>query len=164
MQHVVERRSPSAIQWPILAAYVAVPLFLGTAIGLLTDPGAWYDDLEKSPLNPPGEVFGPVWSVLYVLIGVAGYLAWSAPGTHGLRTAMSLWAAQLLLNLAWTPIFFGAESPELALVEIVVLLLVIVATIVAFARRSVTAAVLMVPYALWVAFAAYLTWYIVANN
>lgn len=152
------------VQWPVLLAYVAVPVVLGTLIGLATDTGAWYDGLDKSPLNPPGAVFGPVWTVLYVLIGVAGYLAWAADGTAYLRPAMGLWAAQLLLNLAWSPIFFGAEAPSAALVEIVVLFVLVVATIVVFARRSTLAALLLVPYAAWIAFAGYLNAYIVVNN
>jgi tryptophan-rich sensory protein len=156
-------RHPS-VQWPVLMAYIAVPVVLGTLIGLVIDTGPWYDQLEKSPLNPPNAVFGPVWTVLYVLTGVAAYLAWSAPGTVHLRSAMTLWTAQLLLNLAWSPIFFGAESPTAALVEIIVLFVLVVATIAVFARRSVAAAVLLVPYAAWIAFAGYLNAYIVAKN
>lgn len=158
------RESSSSIQWPILISYVAVSVLSGLIVGLMFGPNAWYDTLDKSPFNPPGAVFGPVWTVLYVLIGVAAYLAWAAETDRWLRLAMTLWAVQLILNLAWTPIFFGAQSPELALLEMIVLLIAIVATIVVFARRSVAAAAAMVPYALWVAFATYLTGYIVANN
>lgn len=158
--------SPPArdVQWPILLSYIAVPVVLGALIGLITERGPWYDDLDKSPLNPPSVVFGPVWTVLYVLIGIAGYLAWSAAGAAHLRSAMGLWTAQLLLNLAWSPIFFGAEAPTAALVEIVVLLALVVATIVVFAQRSTAAALLLVPYAGWVAFAGYLNLYIVLHN
>jgi tryptophan-rich sensory protein len=158
------RRPRRSIEWPILISYVAVSVLAGLIVGLMFGPDAWYDSLDKSPLNPPGAVFGPVWTVLYVLIGVAAYLAWAADTDRWLRPAMTLWVVQLILNLAWTPIFFGAQSPELALLEIVVLLIAIVATIVVFARRSLAAAAVMVPYALWVAFATYLNAYIVANN
>ena len=153
----------SGVRWPILLVFVAVPVVLGALVGVLTGRGPWYDALEKSPLNPPSWVFGPVWTVLYALIGVAGYLAWAAGEAHRHR-AMGLWVAQLLLNLAWTPIFFGAEAPGAALLDIVVLLALIIATIVVFAQRSTVAALLLVPYVLWVTFATYLNAYIVANN
>jgi tryptophan-rich sensory protein len=109
-------------------------------------------------------VFGPVWTVLYVLIGIAGYLAWTAPTRRWRAAAMALWLAQLALNLAWTPIFFGAHRPGWALAEMLVLLATIVATVAVFAVRSRWAATLLVPYAMWVGFATYLTAYIVAEN
>ncbi len=152
------------VRWGVLAAFVAVPVVAGGVIGVLSSPGPWYDGLDKAPLNPPSWVFGPVWTLLYVTIGVAGYLAWRADGERWIGPVVGLWTAQLVLNLAWTPIFFGAEAPELALIEIAVLFVAVVATIVVFSRRSAVAAALMVPYALWVGFAGYLTAYIVLAN
>jgi tryptophan-rich sensory protein len=109
-------------------------------------------------------VFGPVWTALYVMIGVAGYLAWTAPRREGRTAAMVAWSAQLVLNLAWSVIFFGLERPGWALVEIVALLVAIVVTIVIFERRSRLAAALLLPYLLWVCLATYLNAGIVVLN
>jgi tryptophan-rich sensory protein len=158
------RWTPRHVHWPALIAFVGVATVSGALAGLATRPDDWYEQLDKAPLNPPGAVFGPVWTVLYVMIGVAGYVAWCAPGHAWRRTAMVLWLAQLGLNLAWTPIFFGAHRPGWALAEMLVLSATIVATIAVFARRSRPAAALLVPYLLWVVFATYLTGYIVVNN
>ncbi len=122
----------------------------GLLIGTLTLPDAWYAALAKPPWTPPGWVFGPAWTLLYVLIALAGYRTWRrAPG----GPAMQLWAGQMLLNFSWSPIFFRAHLIEAALVVIAGLLLVIVAFIARSLRSDRVAAWLFVPYALWVAFA-----------
>jgi benzodiazapine receptor len=124
----------------------------GLAIGLLTRPDAWYEALQKPSFNPPNWLFGPVWTILYVMIAVAGWRVW--------RSSASLpriWSAQLLLNFAWTPLFFGAHRIDLALATIVLLLATIVTFAVLAARRDRIAALLFVPYAAWVAFATLLT-------
>lgn len=122
----------------------------GLLIGTLTLPDAWYAALAKPPWTPPGWVFGPAWTLLYVLIALAGYRTWRrAPG----GPAMQLWAGQMLLNFSWSPIFFRAHLIEAALVVIAGLLLVIVAFIARSWRSDRVAAWLFVPYALWVAFA-----------
>jgi tryptophan-rich sensory protein len=164
MAHVLHRSNPRPVHWPALAGFIAAATVSGALAGIATRPDGWYDALDKAPLNPPSAVFGPVWTVLYVLIGVAGYLAWAAPTRRWLRPAMALWIGQLVLNLAWTPIFFGAHRPGWALADMIALLVVIGATIAVFAVRSRPAAMLLVPYATWVAFATYLTAFIVAEN
>ena len=122
----------------------------GLLIGTLTLPDAWYAALAKPPWTPPGWVFGPAWTLLYVLIALAGYRTWRrAPS----GPAMQLWAGQMLLNFSWSPIFFRAHLIEAALVVIAGLLLVIVAFIARSLRSDRVAAWLFVPYALWVAFA-----------
>lgn len=122
----------------------------GLLIGTLTLPDAWYAALAKPPWTPPGWVFGPAWTLLYVLIALAGYRTWRrAPS----GPAMQLWAGQMLLNFSWSPIFFRAHLIEAALVVIAGLLLVIVAFIARSWRSDRVAASLFVPYALWVAFA-----------
>lgn len=122
----------------------------GLLIGTLTLPDAWYAALAKPPWTPPGWVFGPAWTLLYVLIALAGYRTWRrAPS----GPAMQLWAGQMLLNFSWSPIFFRAHLIEAALVVIAGLLLVIVAFIARNWRSDRVAAWLFVPYALWVAFA-----------
>jgi tryptophan-rich sensory protein len=122
----------------------------GLLIGTLTLPDAWYAALAKPPWTPPGWVFGPAWTLLYVLIALAGYRTWRrAPS----GPAMQLWAGQMLLNFSWSPIFFRAHLIEAALVVIAGLLLVIVAFIARSWRSDRVAAWMFVPYALWVVFA-----------
>jgi len=150
--------------WLVLAALVVGVVAAGALVGIANSPGSWYDGLDKAPLNPPSAVFGPVWTVLYVMIAVSGYLAWSATRGAARTTAMSAWTVQLLLNLAWSLVFFGLQRPGWALVEIVALLAAIVVTIVVFARSSRLAAGLLFPYLAWVGFATYLTAGIVVLN
>jgi tryptophan-rich sensory protein len=120
-----------------------------------------YERLDLPAFAPPGWVFGPVWTVLYVLIAVAGWLVWREVG---LDRSIAVYAAQLALNALWTPIFFAGDRYGLALVEIVVLLVAVLATIVLFAHRSRPAAWLLMPYAAWVAFATALNAAIVLAN
>lgn len=108
---------------------------------------------------PPDWVFGPVWTVLYVLMGVSAWLVWRRQDLAPHRTfvALRLWGWQLLLNALWTPAFFGLRNPVLGLVVVVALLVLVLLTIVAFHRvRRMTAAALLVPYAAWIAYATYL--------
>lgn len=115
----------------------------------------WYPSLRKPSFNPPNWVFGPVWTLLYALMGVSEFLIrrQRANPRHR-RRAQQLFGIQLVLNGLWTPLFFGLRSPVIALVDIGLLWLAIVAAIPAFMRISKVAAVLLVPYLLWVTFAA----------
>ena len=117
-------------------------------------PGDWYAALEKPSWNPPSWLFGPVWAVLYVLIGIAGWRLWRARAEA--RTAYALWWAQLVLNALWSWIFFGLEAPGPALAEILLLLAVIAATMAASWRPCRSVAWLLSPYLAWVAFASVL--------
>lgn len=143
-----------------------LPLFLiaafsATALGALFPPGAWYADLAKPAWTPPNWLFGPVWTLLYLLIGISGWLLWKSRDES--KTALILWGAQLVLNASWSWIFFGLRAPGVALVEILVLLLAIAATVAAAFRSRPLAAWLLVPYLSWVAFAAALNaaiWYL----
>jgi benzodiazapine receptor len=120
-----------------------------------------YAALDLPPFAPPREAFGPVWSVLYVGIAVAGWLVWRAVG---LDRALVAWAAQLVLNAAWTPLFFAADAYGVALAEILLLLVAIVVTIVLFWPRQRVAALLLVPYLAWVGYATALNLGIVVLN
>jgi benzodiazapine receptor len=120
----------------------------------------WYRTLEKPSWNPPDATFGIVWTALYVMIAVAGWLAWRA---DGLPTVVP-WAVQLVLNAGWAYVFFGLRRPGWALVEILVLLAAIVWTLVVAWRADRTAGLLLVPYLAWVAFAAVLNAAIVRLN
>lgn len=146
--------SPTARPWVALALFglaVAVAASLG---GLAAAGSAQeYRSLDQPPFAPPSWVFGPVWTVLYVLIAVAGWLSWRAAGVD---SATGWWGAQLVLNAAWTPIFFAAGEYGWALVEILVLLAVLGVAVAALRRRSTAAAWLMAPYVAWVGFATLL--------
>jgi tryptophan-rich sensory protein len=145
---VSKRRNPAA-----LVAFVALVLGTGTAIGVLTGPDAWFASLAKPSFNPPNWLFAPVWTVLYVVIGVAGWLVW----THDRGgTAMKLWWAQLVLNFLWSPSFFALHRIGLALAIVTLMLLAIWTFVTLMARRLPSAALLFVPYGLWVGFAAVL--------
>ena len=118
--------------------------------------GTWYAELMKPSFNPPGWIFAPVWSVLYFLMALSAWLVWRRAGWSGARFALALFFVQLALNVAWSGLFFGLRRPGTALVGILILLGTIVATVLAFRPVSLLAFWLMVPYALWVAFAALL--------
>lgn len=130
------------------------------AIGsLFTTPNikSWYADLDKPPLLPPNEVFGPVWTTLYILIGISLFLVWTAKSYGSKGVAFTWFGIQLVLNALWSFVFFGAHRPGLGIFVIVLLLGSIAATMVAFRRFSRPAVWLLLPYILWVSFATYLT-------
>jgi len=143
---------------PFLAGVTAVAVVGGLAAG---SAGQTYRTLELPPFAPPSWLFGPVWTVLYVMIAVAGWLVWRE---RGWDRSLTLWVVQLVLNLLWTPLFFTADLYVAALVDILLLLVAVVATIALFRRTSTTAAWLLVPYVVWVAFATALTIGIVVLN
>lgn len=125
----------------------------GLLAGLTNMPGDWYQSLEKPFFNPPPWLFGPVWTTLYVLIGVAGARIWQrAPKS----AAMQLWFAQMAFNLMWSPSFFGLQNPELALAVIVGMLVTIVAFMVKARPIDRISTLLFVPYLAWVTFAGIL--------
>lgn len=154
--------APSPRAWltllPFLLAVAVVAVVGGLAAG---SAGSTYRDLDLPPFAPPSWLFGPVWTVLYVMIAVAGWLLWRE---HGWDLALTVWAAQLVLNLAWTPLFFAADLYALALIDIVALALLILGLVALAWRRSQVAAWLLVPYAAWVCFATALNAAIVALN
>jgi benzodiazapine receptor len=126
------------------------------APGLVLRPGRWYEDLVKPSWRPPNWLFGPVWLVLYLMIAVSGWQVWRKAGFDGAAGALAVYAVQLVFNGLWSAIFFGLHRPGLALIEIVCLWLSILATVVAFHPVDEWAAYMLVPYALWVAFAVVL--------
>ena len=133
----------------------------GLAIGYLTAPGGWYAGLVKQSFNPPNWVFAPVWTVLYVLIAVAG---WRSFERDRAGLPMRLWWAQLALNFLWSPVFFGAHRIGLALIVILLIIAAIFAFIATAWRQDRVAAWLFAPYAAWVAFASVLNAAILALN
>ncbi len=140
-------------RWIVLAGFLALTIGGGLSIGALTPPGEWFAGLAKPPFNPPGWIFGPVWTVLYALIGVAGWRTFERR-RHG--WPMRLWWAQLMLNFLWSPLFFGAHLIGPALLVVLLLLAAILAFIGASLGSDRVAAALFAPYAAWVAFASLL--------
>lgn len=136
-----------------LVVWILASLAAG-GIGSFFMPGAWYAALTKPAWTPPNAVFGPVWTTLYVLMGIAAWLVWRKAGFAGARTALVLFIVQLGLNALWSYLFFGLQQPMLAFFEIVVLWLVILLTVVHFWRATPPAAALLLPYLAWVGFAA----------
>ncbi len=151
--------------WLSLIGWLLATLATG-AVGALSTRQAreFYAGLVQPAWAPPGWVFGPVWTVLYLLMGVAAWLVWRRAGWAGATTALSLFLAQLLCNALWSWIFFAWHRGDLAFAEIIVLLGLIIATMLAFARVHRIAAVLLLPYLAWVTFAAALNFAIWRAN
>jgi tryptophan-rich sensory protein len=135
--------------------------FGAAAIGGFFPPGAWYASLDKPSWNPPSWIFGPVWTLLYILMAVAAWLVWRERGWTGV---LLLFLLQLALNAAWSPLFFGLKRPLWGLVDIVALWLAIGATVIGFARVRPLAALLLAPYWAWVTFAAVLNFELWRRN
>ena len=140
--------------------FIAVPL-LGGYLSSQFSMVDTYSQFYKPDFFPPSWLFAPVWTVLYVLMGIAAYLVWEKGEA---KKQLSLFSFQLVLNLLWSPIFFGLHQYFWAFVEILVLLAAIILTIRSFAKKSKTAAYLMLPYLFWVIFATILNYVIFMNN
>jgi len=137
-----------------LAGFVVVT-FCAPLAGMIAPPGDWYATLAKPEWNPPSWIFGPVWTVLYLMMAVAAWVVWKRDGW---RRPLWFYSGQLLLNAAWTPVFFAAHQIGLALVVISALWLAILGTLLAFWRVSKPAGWMLVPYLAWVSFAAFLNY------
>ncbi len=144
----------------LLLASIALPLLIGyagSAFNMPQIPG-WYQGLVKPDLNPPSWVFGPVWTTLYVLMGIAAFRVFKRrnKASRLARRALILYGIHLLVNLAWSIVFFGSQDPESAVAVIVLLWSMIVSLVLHFSRIDNWAALLLVPYLGWVTFATYL--------
>lgn len=141
-----------------LVLFVALCLGIGALGGAVTATSVktWYPTLVKPSFNPPSEVFGPVWTALYVMMGTAAWRVWRAADRDTARGPLALFALQLAINLGWSVVFFGLERIGPAVAVIVVLELVVVATAIGFRPIDRLAALLLLPYILWVAFATVL--------
>ena len=153
--------------WMKLIISIAVPLAVGFSSSLFTRPeiDSWYKTIQKPDWQPPNWLFGPVWTTLYILMGIALYLVWKSNVQESKkRPAIILWTIQLVLNFFWSFIFFRLHQLGLALAEIIVLWIFILLTIFSFARINKLAAWLLVPYISWVSFASILTYTIYQLN
>ena len=149
-------------KWIGLSVWIGI-CFVAAAIGSwFTAPSVktWYPTLVKPAGTPPSWVFGPVWSTLYVLMATAAWLVWRQRPTANVTAALALFFVQLALNATWSFVFFGLRRPGLALLEILVLLAAIIATMTNFAPLSRLAFWLMTPYLAWVSYATFLNFWI----
>ncbi len=145
-------------KWMSWIVFVAITFGAAAVGGWFTGSSVrtWYPGLLKPVGTPPSWVFGPVWSILYLLMATAAWLVWQERHYHNVWLPLGLFFGQLLLNAAWSLIFFGLQRPGLALVEILILLMAIVLTAISFSEYSGYAFWLMAPYAMWVGYATYL--------
>jgi len=150
----------------VLALAVAGCVILGGLSGLLSGSGtsSWYDSLETSSLTPAPWVFGVIWPVLYALMGLSAWIIWRLPDDPARTHGLALFVVQFVVNLAWSPVFFGAQLVGLALMLAGLLFVLVALTIWRFYGLSRFAAVLLLPYLIWSGFAFYLTFFIWMNN
>lgn len=144
-----------------LVISILLPVATGAVSGFftVTGTGSWYQTINKPSWNPPNWIFGPVWTTLYIMMGIALYLVWRSELSLVVKKrAMILFAIQLFLNFCWSFIFFNQQEIGWALAEIILLWIFILFTIFAFGKISKTAAWLLVPYISWVSFAGILTY------
>lgn len=140
-------------KWLSLVLFVGGVIGIGVLIGMTTPPGDWYAALQKPPLTPPNWLFPAVWTVLYLLIAIAGWRVWQR---EGLSSLFSIWLLQMGLNFAWSPTVFAAHQLGIGLAIMVLLLTCLVLFIQRAWRSERLSALFFTPYALWVAFATYL--------
>lgn len=146
---------------------ILIPLLVGSIAGFFTTAGVngWYAVANKPSFNPPNWLFAPVWTALYIMMGIALYLVWKTETKNAVRqTALILFGVQLALNFLWSFIFFYAKQPGWAFADIIAMWIVILLTIIWFGKISTTAAWLLVPYIFWVSFASLLNFYIWKHN
>lgn len=151
---------PSARSLGLLVLCIAIPLIIGIIGALFTMPevGNWYAGLLKPSFNPPAWLFGPVWTLLYILMGISLWLVIrDGMSSRPVQQAVALFAVQLGLNLAWSILFFGMHLIAVAFIEILILFVFILATTLTFKRINPTAGWLFIPYLCWTAFASVLT-------
>lgn len=152
--------------WKLLAAIVICQLTGIISSFFTVDPiTTWYAFLNKPPFNPPNWIFAPVWTTLYLLMGISAFLIWQKGLTKKkVKQALFYFLVQLLLNFLWSILFFGLQSPLLGLIDIIILLVFIVVTTMKFYNISKPAAYLLIPYLLWVSFATILNLSILILN
>lgn len=149
-----------------LTISVVTPLLVGAVGSFFTSPeiAGWYASIQKPSFNPPNWIFGPVWTILFILIGISFFLIWNKKPIYKIKPEATLYYLQLGLNLLWSILFFGFHKPFLSLIEIIVLWICILTLMVRFFRISKLASYLLIPYLLWVSFAAILNFMIVKLN
>lgn len=153
------------INWPSLLVCIAIPLVAGTLSGFanVNTINTWYNTLIKPSFNPPNYLFGPVWTILYILMGISLYMVVRTTKSDLRTTALLIFGLQLALNFSWSFIFFYFQSPAIALIVISVLWIAILMMMIYMHKLSPVASYLQIPYLLWVSFATVLNaaiWYL----
>ena len=149
-----------------LVISVLIPLIIGFLGSFFTASSvdSWFTTINKPSFNPPGWIFAPVWTTIYILIGLSFYLVWRNNFGEARKKVISVYFMQLLFNLLWSVLFFGLKSPLLGLIDIIILLILIIANTIIFYKISKTAGYLLIPYLLWVSFASILNFSIFLLN
>ncbi len=150
-----------------LSISIGLALLTGVIGSLFTSSAVngWYLTIEKPALNPPSWIFGPVWTLLYVLMGIAAFIVWKKGWSRrDVRLALFIFVFQLFLNASWSIIFFGLKSPGWALLELIILWFVIIWMMIVFYKISKSTIYLILPYLLWISFAGYLNYAIWSLN
>jgi tryptophan-rich sensory protein len=151
-----------------LALFIALatPLLLGFLSGIVTKDSIplWFNQLNKPWFNPPSWLFGPVWTILYIMMGYSSYLIYLHLPDRQAKKGIMIYSVQLFLNFMWSILFFGLRNPKLALMEIMLMWIAIVITIFYFSKTSKRASWLLVPYISWVSFATILNYFMYQLN
>ena len=147
------------INWILLIGFIVACNLIG-ALGAFwtSSDGSWYKDIKKPTFNPPSWIFGPVWTILFTLMGISLYLVWIAPSSNIRTIALIIFAIHFVLNVLWSYLFFGINNPLASLIEIFVLLIFIIITGIYFYTINKFAGYLLIPYLLWVSFASFLNY------
>ena len=147
------------INWILLIGLIVACNLIG-ALGALwtSSDGSWYKNIKKPTFNPPSWIFGPVWTILFTLMGISLYLVWVAPSSNIRTIALIIFAIHFVLNVLWSYLFFGINNPLASLIEIFVLLIFIIVTGIYFYMVNKFAGYLLIPYLLWVSFASFLNY------
>lgn len=153
-------------KWLVLAGFLLLTLAVAWLGSLFTRPAipGWYAEIDRPWFTPPAWVFGPVWTILYILMAIAAWRVWLTPASTARRSALRWFFAQLALNALWSPVFFALQAPLLGLGVIVLLLAGLAVTVVRFFAVDRPAGWMLVPYLAWVAYATLLNGAIVALN
>lgn len=148
-----------AIKWGLLIILIIACNLIG-AIGAVwtSSDSPWYKEINKPSFNPPSWIFGPVWTLLFTLMGISLYFVWTSPSSNIKIIALALFAVQFLFNVAWSYLFFGLNKPLWSFIEILFLLVLIIATAFSFFKINKPSGYLLIPYLLWVSFAAILNY------
>jgi len=141
-----------------LLVFILITLFAGFIGSLFTTPSiaSWYAFINKPSFSPPNWLFAPVWSLLYILMGIAAFLIWQKRDNLKTKPALMFYGIQLILNTFWSIIFFGMHNPGLAFLEIIILWTFILITLIKFYKINKTSGILFIPYFIWVSFASIL--------
>ena len=170
LAHLLQARlammdSLAADRWTLVAVATAIVALVALLGGLATEIGEWYEGLNFPSWRPPNWLFGPAWTLIFLLTATSGVLAWEQAPDDGARVRLlALFAINAVLNIAWSPLFFKLRRPDWALVELVFLWLSVLSLVVAVGAISTSAAALLLPYLAWVSFAGFLNWRMVELN